>query len=87
MQIHYFRGYGLLAPGWLLIMTLICRIIFWIAEMRSDMAIGLTAWIISGTCALTACVISAIQVNFTEAGIAGTREVDKFLENPGDYYI
>ena len=64
LQIHYFRGYGLLTPGWLLVMTLL-----------------------SFACALVACVISAIQVGFTDAGVLGAREVEKFLENPEEYYV
>lgn len=87
LQIRYFRGYGLLAPGWLLFMTLLCRLVFWIMEMQADIAIGVTAWIVSAACALTGCGISAIQVNFTDAGIAGAREVNRFLENPEDYYV
>lgn len=87
LQILYFRGYGLLAPGWLTVITLLCRAIFWIMEMQHDAHIGAAAWILSFACALTSCGISAIQVNFTDAGIAGAREVDKFLENPEDYYV
>jgi hypothetical protein len=87
LQIHYFRGYGLLAPGWLLVMTLLCRLIFWIAEIQRNMDIGVTAWVVSFACALLACVISAIQVGYTDAGVLGAREVEKFLENPEEYYV
>lgn len=87
LQIHYFRGWGLLAPGWLAVLTLLSRLIFMFAEVQRDVRIGPALWLYSLLCALIPCVISAIQVNFTEAGIEGAREVEKFLENPEDYYI
>lgn len=86
LEIRYFRGKGLLSPGWLLAVTLLCWGVLLLAELESDFGFGWLTLGISAACALVACTVTAIGSAMTEEGAAGVREVDKFLQDPENYF-
>ena len=87
LEVCFLRGKGLLAPGWFLVWTLVCRIMWWFFELREGMILP---WYVSmGLCAvmsLTVCVATAFESCLTEAGAAGAREIDRFLKDPEQYF-
>lgn len=87
LEITYIRGKGLLSPGWLLFWTVLCRLFFLLAEIGQDYTVGPIAWLMGAVCALVVCSMSAIGAAITQEGAAGIREVEKFLEDPENYYV
>lgn len=86
LEICFLRGKGLLAPGWFLFWTFFGRLVFFAFEIQYAEPFGWIGWVLSAVFALCACVGTAITSSLTEAGEAGIREINKFLENPEDYY-
>ena len=86
VEIRFFRGKGILAPGWFLILLLLCRVFFFVIESGADQKLGVVAWICSAAIALLVCVISAFHSSVTEKGAAGIYEINKLLEDPENYY-
>lgn len=86
LEICFIRGKGLLAPGWFLVLTSLCRVILLLAEMGEYYTLGPLAWVLSAACALIACAVTALGSSVTEEGAQGIREINKFLEDPENYY-
>ncbi len=86
LKIQFVRGKGMLSPCWLLFYTLLCRVMFAFFEIRNEMKLGSTAWILSFVCALVIGLATAFTDSITEEGQAGVWEIDKFLRNPETYF-
>ncbi len=86
LEIRFLRGKGYLAPGWFAGYTVICWLIFQISEINNGVELGPNAWVFSLFCALIACLASTVGSLFTEAGQQGVQEVNKFLQDPENYY-
>ena len=87
LEICFLRGKGLLAPEWLLLYTLLCRLIFLVAQIRDPMLdMGIYGWLLSAVCALIVGIVTAIQCCFTEKGQEGEGELIRFLLDPENYY-
>lgn len=86
LEIRFVRGKGLLAPGWFSVLLLLCRLFFLVAEIRAEQRLGVIAWVCSAAIALVVCVISALHSSITDKGAAGAYQIDKFLEDPENYY-
>lgn len=87
LEIRFFRGKGLLAPGWILLFTLLCRCVFWIAEMRDPMLdMGFYSWLPALFCGLVVGAVTAIQCCFTEKGMEGEGEIFRLLQDPENYF-
>ena len=87
LEICFFRGKGLLAPGWFLIWTLVCRTMWWFFEMREGTDLPWhISWGLCAAMALIACGATAIESCLTEAGEAGAREIDRLLKDPEQYF-
>ncbi len=86
LKICVVRGKGLLAPGWMLGLTLLCRALFFSFELRNEIWLSIELWILSAVFALVVGLATAIGASVTEAGQAGALEIDKFLMDPENYY-
>ena len=87
LEICFLRGKGLLAPGWFLVFTLLCEITVLIASiLEPEFSMGIYGWLLSAFAALMICCVSATESCLTENGQAGVWEIDRFLQNPEEYY-
>lgn len=87
LEIRFLRGKGLLAPGWFLVWTLVCRTMWWFFEIAEGTDLpGSLSWSLCALMSLIVCGASAIESSLTEAGKAGAREIDRFLKDPEQYY-
>lgn len=86
LEICFLRGKGWLAPGWLLVWTLICRLMVVFMEFQSGKLPSAATWLICILAALVTCASKAIADSLTEEGEAGIREINRLLENPTEYY-
>lgn len=84
LEIRFIRGRGLLSPFWLVFFTLLCKLLLAISLQGQD--VGGMDWVMSPICSLIICGVSALQTHMTDKGVAGMREINKFLENPEEYY-
>ena len=81
-EVRFIRGKGLLAPSWMLFITIlgVLTLCFNIGEMMTEY------WPACFAISLVVGVTTAIQASFTENGIAGEGEITRFLRDPKEYY-
>lgn len=86
LEIRFIRGRGLFSPFWLVLLTLLIRAVYAVIEVVHQSQLGLAAWLLSAAIAALVCGITAAHAHMTDKGVAGMREINKFLENPEEYY-
>ena len=81
-EVRFIRGKGLLAPSWILFITIlgVGALFFKLGEMMPEY------WRASFAIALVVGITTAIQACFTENGIAGAGEITRFLRDPKEFY-
>lgn len=81
-EVRFIRGKGLLAPSWMLFITIlgVLTLCFNIGEMMTEY------WPACFAISLVVGVTTAIQASLTENGIAGEGEITRFLRDPKEYY-
>ncbi|MBQ7002122.1 MAG: hypothetical protein IJN67_13985 [Oscillospiraceae bacterium] len=81
-EVRFLRGKGLLAPSWMLFITVlgVAALYFNIGEMMEQF------WPACLAIALAVGITTAIQASFTENGVAGAGEITRFLRDPKEYY-
>lgn len=86
-EIYFLRGKGVFSPFWLILMTLLCRLILGIGSNEYVFTeFPWLLWVISTAAALVSCGISAFHSSITEEGEAGAGVITMILRAPNEFY-